>query len=249
MTMLSQSQAEALDTYEKLQRARPELFQGRTLRPLVLDRAALAAYAVAHHVVLGVMAETPYVYFINDLVESRAVDGTVHRHPYLRMVSVGQLEGGVNVVVVATIENPALGAVGSVVMVTAERHAIGAEEMELPRGFGEPGLTGEANALKELAEETGYVGECAHFLGRLNTDSGLTDGVVSYYHVPVIGRVPARPETEEMIEKVSLLSFQCIWKAIRDGDIRDGFTAAALALYEHGRQAPVPTNPGASRGL
>jgi ADP-ribose pyrophosphatase len=242
VTMLSQHQAEALDAYQTLQKDHPELFKGRVIRPLVLDRDALAGYAIEHKVVLGVAAETPYVYFINDLVESRASDGTLFRHPYLRVVSRGQLKGGVNVVVLATIENSDLGKPGSVILVTEERHALGAKEIELPRGFGEPGLSGEANALKELVEETGYIGERAYFLGSLNTDSGLTDSVVSYYHVPVLRRGPARPETEEAISKVSLLSPQDIWKAIRSGDIKDGFTAAALALYEDTQRGPAESS-------
>jgi ADP-ribose pyrophosphatase len=237
MATLSQHQIAALDAYEALQRSRPELFKGRIARPLVLKRDALVAYAAEHNTVLGVAAETPYVYFIVDLVESRGSDAKVFRHPYLRVVSRGQLKGGVNVVVIATIENSSLGEPGSVVLVDQERHALGEREIELPRGFGEPGLSGEANALKELEEETGYIGEQAHLLGTLNTDSGLTDSVVSFYHVPVVRRGAAKPETEEAIRKVSLASRQEIWKEIHAGTFKDGFTLSALALYEEAQRS------------
>ena len=232
MTTLSQHQVEALEAYERLQKSNPELFTGRVVRPLVLSHDALSAYASEHKIVLGVAAETPYVFFIVDLVESRRSDGKTLQHPYLRVVSRGQLRGGINVVVIATIENPDLGAQGSVVMVTQERHALGATEIGMPRGFGEPGLSGETNALKELREETGYIGERATLLGSLNTDSGLTDSVVSYYYVSVLSRKTAKPETEEAIKAVSLLSRQDIWKAVRAGEIKDSFTLAALSLYE-----------------
>jgi ADP-ribose pyrophosphatase len=237
MRTLSQHQREALDAYKGLQTDHPELFKGRVVRPLVLAPDVLAAYAAEHNVVLGVAVETPYVYFINDLVESHGNDGKTVQHPYLRIVSRGQLKGGVNVVVLATIENAELGEPGSIVLVTQERHALGTLETGVPRGFGEPGLSGDANALKELREETGYIGENAQLLGTLNTDSGLTDGVVSYYHVPVSKKGAAKPEIEEAIEKVSLESRQDIWKAVRAGEIKDNFTVTALSLYEVSLQA------------
>ena len=244
MSSLSQHQSEALDAYEVLQRAHPELFRGRVVRPIVLNRDVLAAYAREHNVVLGVAVETPYVYFINDLVESRGENGAIARHPYLRVVSRGQLNGGKNVVVIATIENSELGEKGSVVFVTQERHALGESEIELPRGFGEAGLSGEANALKELAEETGYIGDHAYLLGSLYTDSGLTDSMVSFYHVPVLRIQAARPETKEAISKVSLASRAEIWKQVAAGHMRDNFTVTALSLYEVAQRGLAPGPKG-----
>jgi len=232
MAKLTEHQREAIDAYEALMAERPALFAGRHARPIVRNREALAVYAAEHAVVLGVAAETPYVLFIVDLVESRTLDGSMRRHPYLRVVSRAQLEGGVNVVVLATIENPSLGKKGDVVLVEQERHALGTCEIELPRGFGERVLSGEANALRELEDETGYVGDHAHFLGATCSDSGLTDGIVSFYHVPVVRRVAGRPETEEAISSVRLATRAEVWKAIQSGSIRDGFTLQALALYE-----------------
>jgi hypothetical protein len=66
---------------------------------------------------------------------------------------------------------------------------------------------------------------------------GLTDSVVSYYHVPVLSRGTAKPETEEAIKAVSHISRQDIWRAIRAGEIKDSFTLAALALYEEAQRA------------
>lgn len=232
MTELTDHQREAIYSYEKLMAERPALFAGRHSRPIVRDREALIAYAAEHGVVLGVAAETPYVLFIVDLVESRTLNGSVLRHPYLRVVSRAQLEGGVNVVVLATIENPSLGKMGDIVIIEQERHALGTYEIELPRGFGERELSGEENALRELEDETGYVGDHAHFLGATCTDSGLTDGIVSFYHVPVMRRVAGRPETEEAISSVRTATREEVWMSIRSGSIRDGFSLQALALYE-----------------
>lgn len=228
---LTPHQIEALDAYETLMKDYPALFAGRSDRPIVTDREALARFAADHGVVLGVAADTPYVVFINDLVESRLPDGGSRRHPYLRVVSRKQLAGGVNVVVLATIEDPSLGPLGSVVLVEQERHATGARETALPRGFGEPGLSGEANALRELREETGYVGERATLLGTFETDSGLTDSRISFYHVPVVGAGPAAPDEGENIRGVHLATQTELRRRLLFGEIRDGFTLQAVGLY------------------
>jgi len=229
---LTDHQTEALAAYRALMVERPGLFQGRTRRPIVADLDVVGAYAAAHGVVLGVAAQTPQILLVVDLVESRRPDGGVLRHPYLRVVSRGQLEGGVNVVVLATIADPALGPVGSIVLVDQERHALGACVTELPRGFGEPGLSGEANALRELEEETGYRGRSARLLGAAAIDSGMTDASASFYHVEVIARAAARPETSEAIAGVRLATPSELWDAVRSGAVRDSFTLQALALWD-----------------
>lgn len=228
---LTEHQIEALDAYEALMKAHPALFVGRPARPIVRDREALARYASDHGVVLGLAADTPFALFINDLVESRLAQGGAWRHPYLRVVARKQLDGGVNVVVLATIANASLGPPGAVVLVDQERHATGGRETALPRGFGEPGLSGEANALRELREETGYVGERATLLGTTETDSGMTDARVSFYHVAVVDDGHATPETTESIAGARLATPSELRQQILAGDIRDGFTLQAVGLY------------------
>jgi len=234
VTPLTDHQKQALAAYWALTVSHPNLFVGRPARPIVLDNEVLAEYAAEHGVVLGVAADTPFVLFIVDLVESQTADGRALRFPYLRVVARAQLDGAVNVAVIATIENPSLGRPGDLVLVEQERHAPGTRQLEFPRGFGELGLTGEQNALRELAEETGYIGDRAHFLGSTFVDSGLTDTVVSFYHVPVTSRVAATPEVSEAIHAVFLASRAETWDRIRSGEIRDSFTLQALALFEKG---------------
>ena len=232
MAHTGEFQRAALDSYLRLMAEQPGLFTDREARPIVRDPKALLAYAAKHDVVLGVAAETPLVYFIVDLVESQLPGGGVRRHPYLRVVSRAQLGGGVNVVVLATVTSDSPGRLERIVFVEQERHAVAAREIELPRGFGEPGLSGETNALRELEEETGYIGTEAHFLGATHTDSGLTDGIASFYHIPVVSHATARPEVEEAIHAIRLFTRDEAWEAVRTGVILDGFTVQALGLYE-----------------
>jgi ADP-ribose pyrophosphatase len=244
MHALTAHQSQALDAYEALMVKHPGLFRDRIIRPIEKDRALLEAYAAEHDVVLGVAADTPSVIFIVDLVISRRADGGVLRHPYLRVVSRAQLAGGFGVVVLATIENPLLGPQGSIVLVEQERHALGARVTELPRGFGEAGISGEANALRELEEETGYIGDHARFLGSTAVDSGLTDSKVSFYHVRVMRSTSRRPEVSEAITGVRLATREELLKHVHSGEISDSFTLQALALYEI---CSLPASPRPAR--
>jgi ADP-ribose pyrophosphatase len=210
----------------------PNLFEGRLIRPIVRDLQIIADYAVQHDLVLGVAVETPQVLFVIDLVESKVPDERVHRHPYLRVISCGQLRGGVNVAILATIENNSLGRVGDIVLVNQERHALGGMREEIPRGFGESATPGEIQALNELETETGLSGELPVLLGATQSDSGLMDSVVFFYHVRVTKFSDRRPEREEAIENTRLVSRSELWHDIRSGRIQDSFTLQALALYE-----------------
>src|SRR5262249_23935497 len=138
----------------------------------------------------------------------------------------------INVVVLATVAEPSLGKIGDIVLVEQERHATGNTEIELPRGFGELGLSGEQNALKELKEETGFIGEKARLLGTTLTDSGLTNAEVFFYHIEAVARQDHEPEMEEAIIGIHTMSLSKLKQEIAEGRIRDGFTLQAMTLFE-----------------
>lgn len=230
---LSEHQREALTRYFWLLKSHPELFSGRLHRPIVNDPDTLKRYSEESDVVLGVMAETPYLWLINDLVQSRDSSGVVFHHPYLRVIAPPQYAEAGGVVVLATVRSGDNQADESIVIVEQERHATGTPELELPRGFGEPGVPPEVQALEELRTETGYIGERAEHLGNTLTDSGTTNGFVSFFNVSVTGRAAEKPEPREAILRVMLLTRGEIWAHIASGAIRDSFTVQALAFYEH----------------
>ena len=232
MTTLSLQQREAIDAYMELIGRYPALFGARVRRPIVMRRELLEEYAAENNCVLGVTASTPHVYFVTDLVRSATGQGGEFLHPYIRVLFKSELEGGVNTAVLATVADRSLGHEGDIILVAQERHATGAMETGIPRGFGKPGLTGEQNALSELREETGYLGREAVRLGATFIDSGLTGAVVNFYHVPVIGREDSKPEVEEAILGVRILPLHELWKQILAGQIRDGFTIQALTFFE-----------------
>jgi ADP-ribose pyrophosphatase len=232
---LSDRQLVALREYQAMLKAEPRFFAPRAARPLVTSADQMEEYAARSGAVLGVVAQTPYFLLLNDLVRSRAAAGSDGLHAYLRIISKATLVHGANAVVLATLPKDDPQHPGAIILVEQERHALGTVELELPRGFGEPGLDGAALALRELREETGYVGSIATRLGVTNTDSGLTDSQVAFYHVEVESRGAAMPEQEEALGNVRLLSEANLWQAIMSGHVRDGFTLQALALF--GRRA------------
>ncbi len=230
---LAERQRQALAEYQTLVASSPQLFPARNRRRLILDPTEIAAYAIEHKAVLGVAASNDYVLLLNDLVESRSGDGAVSRYPYMRIISRAQLRGGVNVVVLPVIADAAIGRIGDIVFVEQERHATGRAELELPRGFGEPGLDMAENALKELREETGYIGGDVRLLGSTLTDSGLLDIHVHFARLDIVGKQAAAPEPREAIFGIRLLSLSEVWASIAAGEIRDGYTLQAMALLGH----------------
>jgi ADP-ribose diphosphatase len=226
---LSEHQQEALRRYFSLLESHPELFTDRTHRPIVREPEILETFAANHHIVLGVPAATPYLWLINDLVQSHDTSGAVLLHPYLRIVAPPEAIGTSDVVVLATIQAES---VELIVLVEQERHATGTLELALPRGFGESTSTPALQALRELQEETGYVGERAELLGSTLTDSGTTDRTVSFFHTPVIDNAAQSPEPQEAIARIVIVTRDELWTHIDAGTVRDGYTVQALALYE-----------------
>ena len=224
--MLTQQQIVSLDRYEKMQQTYPQLFRTREERPIVQDRSMLETYAAEHRIVLGVVAETPWFFFLNDLVSPAAAKP----FPYSRLISRGQLEGGVNIAILAGIANPDLGDIGDIVLVEQERHATGCIELAIPRGFGMPDQDGPAAVLRELREETGFLGSDVQFLGESVIDSGAGDARVSFYRTQVVARVEVEPDSGELIRGVRLLAPDAFRRVLLSDGPVDGFSLQALAL-------------------
>lgn len=233
---LSDHQRESLAAYRELLQSHPGLFGSRKRRPIVRDPRILERFATGSQVVLGVVAATPYLWLINDLVESHGADGQPVLHPYLRIISPpgppGDEEPRAGSVVLATIAGHDNGTEEEIVLVEQERHSTGVLELELPRGFAAPGIPSAEQALTELRQETGYLGSGASLLGTTLTDSGTSDRSASFFHVPVTGRAASTPETAEAIERTVTLPRTVLWNRIEAGTVRDAFTVQALALYE-----------------
>ncbi|MFF3242406.1 NUDIX hydrolase [Streptomyces sp. NPDC002870] len=115
-----------------------------------------------------------------------------------------------------------------ILMVRQWRPAVGRWAWELPRGFGETDPV--SDALRELAEEAGLAGSAGAVVAYLDVDSGMLENEVAVVEVMVPADAPLRPDSvgDGEVADARWWSPDDIAKAIRAGELRDGFTLAAL---------------------
>lgn len=232
MKKLTIYQRKALDDYYIFMDNHPEYFKQRKLRKIICDRVILEEYVKENDISLGVLVKTPYMIFIVDLVQTKDAKNHMVKYPYQRLLNQKEIQRAVNVVILGSIANNSEES-DNIVLIKQERHATGIFHLELPRGFGEFGLSGEENSLKELREETGYIGSKAYFIGSSFTDSGITNAKVFFYYIPIISRIDSNSEITESISNIQIISISQIWNKISSGEILDSFTIQALALFEN----------------
>lgn len=209
----------------------PMLASDRIVRTLVLDPDELEEYAIARPTEqIGILVRNRFITVLNDVVESIDSDGNRHRYGYLRVISNTALAGGCGTVIIAKVCNPDLFGYGGYVLIKQERHATGKTHLEFPRGFGTIGLSAKENALKELREETGLIGENAVSLGKTYPDSGLLGDSTEFIYIPVVNAVGATPEQGEAVLSWSSISLPELRDYLAKGEIDDGFTVQAIGL-------------------
>lgn len=116
-----------------------------------------------------------------------------------------------------------------VVLLRQFRHAIRRVQLCCPRGFGEPGISTVDNAKKELYEELGAVAiEEPVELGIITADSGLSGGSATVFLIKIdeYDNVDS-----EGIEEIIEVPFEEMQQCVQNGEINDGYTLAAYALY------------------
>jgi len=117
---------------------------------------------------------------------------------------------------------------GRYVLVRQYRFAVGEELYEFPAGTQEAGEDPERCAARELAEETGFSGRLK-FLGRFYSAPGFCDETLFCFLAEVTGAGAPRPEGDEQLEVVVWREAE-LHQAVRQGQVRDAKTLAALAL-------------------
>jgi ADP-ribose pyrophosphatase len=118
---------------------------------------------------------------------------------------------------------------GLVLFVRQYRHAIGRWLLELPAGGLEPGEDPAACAERELQEETGYRPGRLEKLGAFYLAPGYSS---EYEHVYLASELTeSKLEGDEDVIHVERLSIEEALRRVRDGEIEDAKTAAALLLY------------------
>lgn len=120
----------------------------------------------------------------------------------------------------------------ALVMVEQYRYAAGCWSLELPQGGLAPGETFEQAGLRELAEETGWVGTGAVLLGHKVHEAA--DWATQHFRVVEVApvrRVAPRLETGEAGAGTLLVPFTEIPGLVAAGQIVDAATLAALLVH------------------
>ncbi len=114
---------------------------------------------------------------------------------------------------------------------------------ELPAGTREPDEPPEQTARRELEEETGYrAGRLWRLLGFFTSPGVMTEWM-EVFVAEELTPGQARPEQGELLQ-TAVLSWPEVEKLIRQGEIQDGKTLAALLYYrQYAARQEEPTNP------
>jgi ADP-ribose pyrophosphatase len=163
---------------------------------------------------IGVVLYDPYIVVIRDLVEfpGGRVGG------YFRVIGRADLNGGQAVVMLCEKGDKYL-------LLHQYRHPVRAWSYEVPRGFGEEGMTAEEQARIEVFEEVG--GEIIKLvdLGLYHSNTGLEASSVKLFYAKL--KSIGKPSIAEGIESYLWVSLVELEGMIASSKITDGFTIAA----------------------
>jgi ADP-ribose pyrophosphatase len=186
-----------------------EIATAERIQTADLAEAGLPAYMAE----TGVVFMDSFMMVVRDAVKTR--DGEYGT--YGRVVAPGNSSGVVVLPLVA----------GGIVLLNHFRHSTRSWHLELPRGFGTPGIDDPADdARRELREEIGTDAATIHDLGIMYPDTGATSTPVRLFFAEVTG-TPFAADRAEGIDDVRIVDPAELARLIGDATITDGFTIAA----------------------
>jgi ADP-ribose pyrophosphatase len=115
---------------------------------------------------------------------------------------------------------------GKIVLLRHFRHATRSQHLEIPGGFGEPGVSAADQAREELREEIQAETDTLIELGDFYSNTGAESGCVELFLAKI--RDLGRPQTSEGIAGVEIEPPRRVAEIIRDGGITDSFTIGAF---------------------
>lgn len=167
--------------------------------------------------ILGVIFDSPYYTILRDAV--RRPDGSYGG--YIRVFNAPDRPEGVWI----------LPTIGEDVVLTREfRHPVRGWRWQIPRGFCDPGETGEEAARRELYEELNAQAVMIRALGTIEPDSGSLGARPRLYHAE-IETFEASGLSDEAIAEARRFSPADLKTLIEKGDLVDGPAFAALGLW------------------
>ncbi|MDR1913002.1 MAG: NUDIX hydrolase [Clostridiales bacterium] len=162
---------------------------------------------------VGVVYQDQYITMLRDAVYFQPGS---HPGTYIRNFNKDNVPG----IVILPIYND------KVCLIRIYRHALRRYVYEIPRGFGEKGLSEIENALRELREEIGGVIKNITPLGYMSENSGMMGGKAALF-LADLKFLNYSVDKTEGIERVHLVSKQTFLTMMRDGEIDDAYTLCA----------------------
>jgi ADP-ribose pyrophosphatase len=120
---------------------------------------------------------------------------------------------------------------GRLVLTRQHRYLMGRPSVEFPAGGLPAGVTPLDNAARELREEAGYRAARWERIGEFAPYNGVSNEVCHLFVARDLAPVPARPEPTEEFEVLQLERAE-VGRLIASGELWDGMTIAAFALFE-----------------
>lgn len=118
---------------------------------------------------------------------------------------------------------------GRIVMERQFRYALDCGLLEIPAGKLDAGEDPLACAKRELEEETGYKASEWISLGTIATSPGFCNELIHLYVAKGLSKGQTHWDDDEYVE-LEYYSFEDLMEAIRNEEIKDSKTLAALAL-------------------
>lgn len=202
--------------YYQLVQDRPDAFQQDDKLKIILDPDRIKKFEEDNpDKQIGIAYRSEYNMMVVDLVE----DETGCEFCYERIMH--------------TYDDPACVIVPMIgdqfVLIRQYRHAVRGFRYAFPRGFGEAGLDGISNSLKEVAEEIGGKAVKVRSLGYIEPDTGLTDVKVLASFCQ-LERYNEDVRTEG-IDRIFLATPSELNGLIAKGNITDSMTIAAYMMF------------------
>jgi len=164
---------------------------------------------------IGVILDDPYIVILRDLVEFPGGN----RGGYIRLYNRAYLEKGAAGVVAMPVKEK------KVLLMHNFRHATRSWHWEIPRGFGEPGVSAENQARAEIQEEIGVEVIKLEDLGVYFNNTGLEGNPITLFVVQIAGEPVIKYEIG--IDALRWVSVEELERMIANAEITDGFTIAA----------------------
>ena len=204
----------SLEKYFRLMEERPNEFVNGDLK-IIKDKKLLAEYETEKACDLGVLYESPYNILVKDLVTNGS-----KAFPYERIIKKNVDSNAVVII-------PKFG--DNFVLMKQFRHALRDYQICFPRGFGEPDISAEENAAKELCEELGCNIVSCSVIGDVVADSGLCGDKVKVCLCEITQ--PVCKYDYEGIKSIKTVSKDELINLIKSGKINDGYTISAFGMY------------------